>query len=320
MKRLQDPTWLFGRRPRAAVNFQLAAGLSVFTLFSVAACGDSDDSGGAVGATDAPAAVAKALCGDYFSCECDRDDQTFSSREDCELKVATTVQGVIDDGKAAELTYDDSCVSKLTALVSALDCRAAGDIGFDVNLFKLNQSYTDCKLFYGTAKPGESCSAAPRDAGDSCVRGSSCDAGICSGVVTYAGQGATCESTGDCTAGLLCVNINGDNSLTCESLPNVGATCLGTEDLCTTTAVCDQSSKKCVALPKVGQPCAARANVVLRRCQQGAVCEQDTCVAAPGAGEACIVECQEGFKCEGSRCVAAESASCGLTRLVSELN
>ncbi len=314
MKRLQDQSGLFGRRVRQVVNFQLAAGLSVFTLFAATACGDSEDSGGGVAAADAPSVVAKALCGDYFDCGCDQSDQTFSSREDCELGVASTVQASIDEGKAAGLTYDDTYGPKLTSLVAAADCRAAGDLGFDVDLMKLSQSFSDAKLFYGSAQPGQPCTTLERSNGDDCVRGTKCEGGVCSSETVHLAQGEPCGGAKSCSAGLLCVSINGDGAQTCESLPSVGATCLGTADLCTTTAVCDQTSKKCVELPKVGQPCGARANVVLRRCTQGAVCEQDSCVAAPGAGEACTVDCQTGFKCEGSRCVAAESVSCQLTR------
>ncbi|MCA9646205.1 MAG: hypothetical protein KC492_36190 [Myxococcales bacterium] len=113
----------------------------------------------------------------------------------------------------------------------------------------------------------------------------------------------------------MCVGIDNPTTKTCQSLPAVGQTCLGTQDLCTTTAYCDQSSKKCVALPGTGQACAPNPNVALRRCAEGNTCEQDTCAAAPGAGETCALECAVGLVCQNNRCVIGQSASCDVTRL-----
>lgn len=277
-------------------------------------CG-SDDDGGSVGQGDAPNAVAVALCGDYFDCNCDENDQTFSSQKDCELQVAATVQQAIDEGKAAELTYDGSCIPKLTSLVDALNCRASGQIGFDTNLIRLYQDYVDCKLYYGSNQPGESCTSLADSAGDDCVRGSRCQLGVCGALVARGGVGAPCQQGDECDAGLVCVGVDNLTDKTCQNLPTAGQTCLGTQDLCTTTAYCDQSSKKCASLPGTGQACAPSPNIALRRCAEGNTCEQDTCEAAPGAGEVCVVECAVGYSCENSRCVKGQSASCDVTRL-----
>ncbi len=280
----------------------------------------SDDEGGSVGQSDAPNAVAVALCGDYYRCSCDENDQTFSSQEDCELQVAATVQQAIDEGKAAELTYDGTCIPKLKQLVGALDCRASGEIGFDADLIRLYQDYVDCKLYYGTKQPGDACTKLSDSASDDCVKGSTCQLGVCGALSARGGVGAPCQQADECDAGLVCVGVDTPNDRTCQNLPGAGQTCLGTQDLCTTTAYCDQSSKKCANLPGTGQPCAPSPNVALRRCAEGSQCNQDSCESAPGAGEACTLECALGFTCENNRCVKGQSASCDVTRLTASGN
>ncbi|MEZ4371569.1 MAG: hypothetical protein R3B07_12125 [Polyangiaceae bacterium] len=298
-----------------ASGSRLVLGLGALFVAALPYGCSSDEGGGSVSQSDAPNAVAVALCGDYYGCSCDENDNTFSSQDDCEFQIAATVQQAIDEGKAAELSYDDTCIPKLKGLVSALNCRASGEIGFDANLIELYQDYVDCKLYYGEKQPGSSCTKLNDSASDDCVKGSKCELGVCSALTARGGVGAPCQQGDECDAGLVCVGIDNPTTKTCQSLPAVGQTCLGTQDLCTTTAYCDQSSKKCVALPGTGQACAPNPNVALRRCAEGNTCEQDTCAAAPGAGETCALECAVGLVCQNNRCVIGQSASCDVTRL-----
>ncbi|MCA9633198.1 MAG: hypothetical protein KC766_36350 [Myxococcales bacterium] len=274
----------------------------------------SDEGGGSVSQTDAPNAVAAALCSDYYACSCDENDQTFSSQKDCELQVAATVQQAIDEGKDTDLSYDGTCVTKLRSVVDAIDCRSGQDIVLDTNFVKLAYEFADCKIYYGAKQPGEACAPLDGSSGDDCVRGSRCDGGVCTALIARGGVGASCQQNDECDAGLYCIGIDSQTDKTCQSLPEVGQTCLGTLDLCTTTAYCDQASKKCASLPSAGSACTPSGNVILRRCAKGNTCEQDTCEAAPSAGEACVLECAAGYSCESNRCVKTQSASCDYTR------
>ncbi|MCA9641637.1 MAG: hypothetical protein H6718_08250 [Polyangiaceae bacterium] len=281
----------------------------------------SDDGGGSVSQSDAPNAVAKALCGDYYGCSCDEDNPSvFSSQDDCEFQIAATVQQAIDEGKAAGLSYDDTCIPKLRTVVSTVNCRSGSQVALDSSFLEAAYEFTDCKIYYGPNQPGEACQSLNDSSGDDCVKGSVCVAGVCGPLVARGGVGASCQQNAECDPGLYCIGIDNQNAKTCQSLPSVGQTCLGTLDLCATTAYCDQATKKCASLPGVGQACAPSPNVLLRRCADGSTCNQDTCEAAPGAGEACALECAVGYACEANRCVKPPSASCEYTRAVAAGN
>lgn len=72
---------------------------------------------------------------------------------------------------------------------------------------------------------------------------------------------------------------------------------------CSKETTCDFSSKQCVALPKVGDPCEA----VGDRCTEGAYCDGTKCAAKKAGGEACSgsgsEECVHGCDSTTKKCL-----------------
>jgi hypothetical protein len=127
-----------------------------------------------------------------------------------------------------------------------------------------------------TCGAGRACTSAPetRTCGDAGGVGAACSEGTC-------GDGLTCTSDG-----------------MCATLPGVGAACL--EHRCADGLTCDDGTVTCVALPGIGETCAAGD----RFCAVGLGCRQsdNTCQAGGGIGEDCLLNppdyvCGDGLGC-----------------------
>jgi hypothetical protein len=134
----------------------------------------------------------------------------------------------------------------------------------------------------------------------SCVAGAYCDPGDGAG-----GSAPTCTERNDngepcnqpdaCLEGQRC-NLGGDDK--CFKLSAEGQPCnpnLAVGSCVRVDNFCDPTSKTCVKLPGVGQPCAQVGDEM--RCLAFAHCDGTTCQARPREGEACM---QDGPACLGS--------------------
>jgi hypothetical protein len=275
-----------------------------------------EDEGGEVSSENAPEAVAQTVCNRYFACTCEmRDAQNvFSSPDACELALAQDLQEAIDEGEAANLTYNGRCPSLQMGIADTLACQSLTELILDLPASEDWEEYQNCKLFHGERGPGQSCEPLEHSNGDDCQPDLVCNENICITRLGQIAEGEACTLGQDaCATGLVCIDVDGgvDNP-TCESLPRGGATCKGTANLCDIDFTCEIETKTCVALPGVGEPCAEMPSVLQWGCARGALCEveEDVCIAAPGGGEPCSGFCQEGFACEGGRCAEAAALIC----------
>ncbi len=291
----------------------LAAALGLAGIM-VVACND----GGGLSAQDAPTVIANAACDWFYSCNCaNLDDARFSSIEDCRLEVAGEVQDGIDEGEAAGLSFSSECAQRVVDLIDTLGCATLGELILDPRKLGAALEIQDCKLYYGERGAGQHCTALEHSNGDDCVPEYACIDGVCQVVANDLRPGDSCmPQDSRCATGLVCLDINGGTDPKCETLPSVGETCKGTLDLCEVQYYCEQSSKTCTRLPSVGQACAPFPNYLQMRCDFGAVCVNETCEAAPGGGEPCLVTCAEGFSCENGVCVESPALACAYVPFV----
>jgi len=125
------------------------------------------------------------------------------------------------------------------------------------------KAYGDACQSHAACSPGwcdDGTCAAPLERNATCAEGDLCRGALrChEGVCTdQAGPGQPCEDGGDCVGGTVCMDG------TCEQV-----------DLCTPATV--------------GDPC-------LMRCEEGAYCEDNRCVAHRGEGESCAASLECGF-------------------------
>jgi hypothetical protein len=129
--------------------------------------------------------------------------------------------------------------------------------------------------------------------------------GRCSAFVKV-GEGAACDATHLCTAGLSCI------AGACAKPVALGGACTPTEDpthpsRCAEGTACNAMSRRCEPLPEVGQPCAEF------QCAAHAFCYASTCLWRGGVGDACISgeECDSGV-CGGAKgCVEKSGPGSG---------
>jgi hypothetical protein len=286
-------------------------GITMLGALALAGGCKDDDS---VSAEAAPEALAADACALYFECACDAFvEDAFTSREHCESAVEADVQRSIDEGEAAGLTYDGRCVDDYLDTLDDMGCATFVDLLSDPGLIARFEQTAQCKMFYGTRTAGQPCEVLVDSDGDDCVRGLVCENEVCTQPPVRKAAGEPCDVFAEeCDIGLVCLDVDGGTATVCHDLPEGGETCLGAADLCDVDFYCDQGSKTCGALPSVGETCNPTPNVVGRRCGENAVCSDatDSCVEAPGGGQACFITCQTGFVCEGMVCVEQPPLVC----------
>jgi hypothetical protein len=266
-------------------------------------CGaDTKGQGNAVPEDEAPERYSVDLCKLYYECGCEEflAPWPFSSEEQCQNALEADAIGALDEGNAADLTYDGQCVADALALYDDLGCDALSDLPFDEILEVIYR--VDCKLFYGGDEPGDACESLVESNGDSCVKEARCVDGTCEAAETAPGIGEECQDNEVCRDGAFCLDIDEDGTSVCEDLPGGGETCLGTGDWCDLGHACDQESKECAPAPAEGESCAPGP---LWPCAEGLTCSADVCEPLPGGGEACAPQwpqCAPGLTCSGGRC------------------
>lgn len=298
---------------------RIASCAAVLVLGLVTACGDGDGGGNASGtgpvdgdpvpADQAPEEAQQTFCGAWTECDCATFSDRYASQAECESEIAAALEDDLAQAAAAGLTYDPECMGDLLATYDAFGCRTLDELIADADDFARFAQI--CKVFYGDDQAGTPCEEPPSLSGDSCARGLECEDGTCI-VRQLVDKGQPCNSGDLCDDGAVCVPVDSLDAFECAELPEAGQTCLGVGDLCSFDAYCDQGSKTCRALPAIGEACVGAAFPVANRCAEGGVCENETCVAAPKAGEPCSDACEAGTTCDDGVCVVVAPLTCGI--------
>jgi hypothetical protein len=230
------------------------------------------------------AAVARS-CGQFVECGCgELDGAWYTSLEGCIAQEQPQMQGVIDFGAEAGLTFDPECFEarfdRYYRLACESDWSAAGP-------------RVECNLHYGTVSLGETCTRYDNAEGDDCTRGLHCWSGVCVELKAEYGVGESCYKEHPyCVDGAMCLDLDNDGSEICEPLPLVGEPCIyacAPGLLCTAESVCS-------AAPGLGEPCGP----------PDAEC--DACLSCDGQAEppTCVLPASEpGESCRSDRdCIA----------------
>jgi hypothetical protein len=282
-----------------------------WVLVMVAGCPDDSGGGSAVGPVpeaEAPETAVSVICGAFTSCDCDPANK---APEGCDAQIDDQMRQALGDATAAGLEYDAACMGELLSTVRELGCRDITDFTFD-ELVALVSEY-DCKVFNGTAQPGEACESV-EGLGDSCAVGVECVAELCVAIPEPAAEGEDCEFDSDfftaCEVGTVCLDLDGDGQQQplCVVLPDAGDACLGAAQYCNTGLACVDGT--CDLAPGDGEACNIEGGAL---CGEGLECNFETivCQPLPVGGEACTGSCAEGFECgNDDRCVALEPLVC----------
>lgn len=264
---------------------------------------------------EVPQKAGDAICDLYFKCGCeDLDTNPYTSEDQCAADIAAGVRAQVDEGEAAELEYDAQCAGRIIEGLEDVVCGTATEQGLD-GLIALGEKL-QCKLFFGEAEAGESCSELQLSDGDSCVRDATCVDGTCEAIEVPPEPGDACDpQTQLCSGGAYCLDVDQVGSNTCEILPGKSETCLGVGDVCGEGFTCKQTTKTCTEAPANGEQCASTPFP----CAVGLYCHpSNKCIALPPVGEACAdVEpgaprCAVGLTCEEDVCVRESALVCSL--------
>jgi hypothetical protein len=276
-------------------------------------CPDDGSGGGgsAVGPVpepEAPETAVNVICEAVERCECDPAAQPAGG---CELAIDEQVRQAQGDATAAGLEYDADCMGRLLSSVREIGCRKLSDFTLE-ELVELSREY-QCKVFYGTAEPGEACVQLD-ELGDSCVGEATCVEALCVASPELVAEGGACDAELDfgttCEPGTYCFDVDGDGQARCVPIPEAGEACLGAQQLCGAGLACTDGT--CVVAPGDGEPCNTSGG---SPCREDLQCNLETtvCEPLPVGGEACTFFCAAGFECSESRCVVVEPLVCDVT-------
>ncbi len=217
------------------------------------------------------------LCESAERCMC-ADDLADGGCEEHRLRVWDER---IEQGRRRNLTYDRECFETQVELAGEYGCWGAGS--FDQHLCE-----SFCAVFHGSRREGESCDGFD-EVVSNCAQGLLCDEGTCV---------SPCARLTGLAAGQTCVSEEGE-----------------TIEDCAVGLQCDYSTRTCIALPEVGQPCSGS-------CAFGAFCDWQAGVCAPlrGEGESCAsAECAPDLYCRYSWDGENETSICVRYALEGEL-
>jgi hypothetical protein len=128
------------------------------------------------------------------------------------------------------------------------------------------------------------CPAGQRCMGTTCVDGYP--------LTSEVAPGGTCDDQHQCNSQGYCLEGK------CQARVALGGSCVSS-NVCAVGSYCDINAGKCAGPPPPGQPCAT--DQAVKPCDAKGVCENGTCVALPGAGQACYEPsggaCAPGFWC-----------------------
>ena len=277
--------------------------LWLWGLVGVAGCkDDGGDSVGTVPEDQAPQKSVDVICGQFEACGCDPAN---AAPDGCEASIDEQVRQAQGDATAAGREYDGACMGRYLSAFDDLGCRTSDDLTLEEAVELARQ--TQCKIFYGTAQPGEACEPL-QDLGDSCARDALCVASLCVAITDPAAEGEECNAALEaaaCTAGAYCVDLDLDGQTTCVRAPESGDACLTAFQLCSEGLACIDGT--CLPAPGEGEACHMGGG---NPCAAELECRDGTCQPLPQGGEDCTLECADGFDCDDGRCVAREPIVC----------
>lgn len=276
-------------------------------ILVVAGCKDGNGDGSSVGPVpenEAPQTAVDVICVQFDSCECDPAN---AAPEGCESSIDQQVRDAQGDATAAGLEYDAACMGRYLSAFKDLGCRTDDDLTLD-ELVELSRQ-TECKVFFGTATPGQACEEI-EGYGDSCQKRALCYESLCVAITDPAAVGEECDPALEisaCTTGAFCVDIDADEQFTCVKVPESGDACLTVLMLCSDGLACIDGT--CLPGPGEGEACHMGGG---NPCGEGLECNNSTnvCQPLPEGGEPCTFDCADGFACNGERCVAREPIVC----------
>lgn len=281
--------------------------LWLWGILLVAGCKDDGGGGSSVGPVpedEAPQTAVSVICTQFEGCGCDPPN---AAPDGCEASIDEQVRQAQGDAVAAGLEYDGDCMGRYLSARQDLECRTGDDLTLE-QLVQLARQ-TECKVFYGTAEPGQPCVEID-DLGDSCARNAVCYESLCVAITAPAALGEECNPALElsaCTSGAFCVDIDLDQQPTCVKIPAAGDPCLTALQLCDDGLACQDGT--CVVAPGEGEACHMGGG---NPCASGLGCNLETfvCETLPQGGEDCTFYCADGFDCLGGRCVAQEPTIC----------
>lgn len=291
------------------------------------ACG-----GGSVALEDVPDELVKTLCEQQVACNTFPDVDTCIAATDIADTNVEEIQADIDSGA---VRYDadlfDDC---LGAVEDFFNCRLQLS---GAALDELARKCTD--YLVGTVAEGDACSEDLQCAGDAECEVPACPDECCVGTcvadppepVAQIGEdctnndcvgGAFCDRTGTspvcadrlavgqacaaCVDGALCdfnFTTQSGNCIalaeqgdSCDPSTNLGIACVRTDNFC------DPADSVCRVRLDVGETCSPNDD----NCRSFAICQTDSCVQRPAAGEDCVVggevDCLGSLECVAGTC------------------
>lgn len=242
----------------------------------------------------------KEICELALTCECSMPP--YATVEACVTELDAKVDGYKNFATTNSLTFEQRCLDRLLGLIH-------DEIGCGVSDPGESASCSYCALAHGDKAVGEACT----NIGDfsDCDVDLFCDKGKCKDPCARLAEGTACmsveggasETLGICADGLFCDYTSPAKA--CAARVDAGGACT-IEDACKDGLVCG-ADNTCVAQPAEGEACVIT-------CAAELVCDKSICVAPPGEGAACtnIGQCASGLKCEEATCVALEPVLCYL--------
>ena len=292
--------------------------LAVVLAFVFAACGGG---GGSLSIDDFSQELRDAYCKDLVRCGVVNDLATCQDTDlgvfEIDVRLNGSQFGVFDGGTAK---FDGGNAKDCVDKIASASCDLTDEVQRGLSLLRRRVFPEVCgQIFVGTRHAGEACTFAAEcisqdcqipgcsdaccpgtcvgDAAPAIVRvGESCRAARCASgsfcnpanatCTALIPTGAACDDTDQdqCEYGAACIN-NGTTT-TCVKLPHSGETCTS---FCTDFgAICDPTTKKCVAVVLGGGTC--RGSGFQSDCSSLYSCDAGRCNAGLALGAACTVD------------------------------
>lgn len=254
-------------------------------------------------AEDAPTQLAEQICAQLFECSC---ASGYADEASCVETQSQLIAARIDTVLDAGGSWDPACAGQLAKTLHEWACLAP-TMASQASAFDSRS----CPLLRGTVAAGMDCS---HDVlGDDCADGLMCIAGVCVTPPTLpVPRGELCNydwETLPCESGSYCGWDDNYEQRICRALPKAGDAC--TEYLCGPQAndlICEANT--CVPAPGAGEPCFDG-----YLCGPGTYCDggQDfTCQPRREIGDGCGADtvCPVDASCVGNICEADPAAVC----------
>lgn len=245
-----------------------------------------------------PLALVAQRCAVVVGCGCipgASNDQV----QACTDAQAGTVESTANAAAAAGLLYDGDCAARQVEWFDELGCAIQ-----NTELLVESNCALNCPLYYGYVGPGEECTVIA-DRASSCAKGLDCVGGVCQDICNNwrLAEGATCYNpsnppTGSCVTGTHC-DIGQTNR--CVATPKLGEPC--PDNVCLPGDFCNgfaQPQAICESIKAVGEPC-----LQASACATG-YCTDNVCAPYPGAGEPCTGACRDDLYCQASVCTVKQ--------------